>query len=85
MTPEELKQRAERARQLMSDPLLLESFQNTEAALLMAVKGCKTPDEAFKATIAVQVFDLIKGKLVEHIETGKIVDFNFRQKRFGII
>jgi hypothetical protein len=51
------------------------------------VKQSKTPEEAFKAAIALQVFDLIKNALQSHIETAKVMEFNFREpqkKRFGM-
>lgn len=78
MTPEEAKARAERARQLLEDPLLKESFAATEEALNRSVRAAKTESEAFKAAIACQVFDLIKGSIEGHIQTAKIIEYNFK-------
>ena len=87
MTPDEAKARAERAKQLLNDPMLMEAFQAAEDALNRAVRAAKTDKEAFKAAIACQVFDLIKGSIEGHIETAKIVEYNFRptlKERFGL-
>ena len=87
MTPDEAKARAERARQLLEDPMLKEAFDASEEALNRAVRAAKTKDEAFKAAIACQVFDLIKGSLQGHIETAKIVEYNFKptlRERIGL-
>lgn len=87
MTPDEAKARAERARQLLDDPMLKEAFEAAEDALNRAVRAAKTEAEAFKAAIACQVFDLIKGSLQGHIETAKIVEYNFKptlRERIGL-
>ena len=82
MNPEEAKIRAERAKQLLNDPLLKESFELAETALLQALRVAKTDAEAFKATIAFQVFEVIRDSIRTHIETGKIMDYNFREQSF---
>jgi hypothetical protein len=82
MSPEEASGRAEEAKHLLSNPLLKESFDNAEAALNQAIRQAKTPEEAFKAAIACQVFDLIRGQLQAHIETAKVMDFNMRRPSF---
>lgn len=86
MSPEEAKGRAEHARQLLNDSLLKESFDLAERALIQAIRVSKTDSEAFKSTIAFQVFELIRDSIKTHIETGKIVEYNFQEpkKRFGI-
>jgi hypothetical protein len=80
MNPEEAKIRAERAKQLLNDPLLKESFELANTALLQALRVAKTDAEAFKATIAFQVFEVIRDSIRTHIETGKIIEYNFREK-----
>ena len=76
---------AERAQQILNDPLLKEAFQAAEEALNRAVRAAKTEAEAFKAAIACQVFDVIKGSIEGHITTAKIIEYNFKEpKRFGI-
>lgn len=87
MTPEEAKARAERARQLISDPLLKESFDLAHEALLQALRVAKTEQEAFKATVALQTYHLIKDSISTHIETGKIIEYNFKptlRERVGL-
>jgi D-hexose-6-phosphate mutarotase len=87
MTPDDAKARAERAKQLLNDPLLKESFDLAEAALLQALRVAKTPDEAFKATVALQTYHLIKDSITTHIETAKVIEYNFRptlRERIGL-
>jgi CHASE3 domain sensor protein len=87
LNPEEAKQRAEKARQLLDDPMLKESFNAAEEALNRAVRSAKTEQEAFKAAIACQVFDLIKGSIQGHIETARIIEYNFKptlRERIGL-
>jgi hypothetical protein len=78
MSPEEAKNRAERAKQLLNDPLLKESFSLAHEALIQAIRVAKTEDEAFKAAIALQTYHLIKDSISTHIETGKIIEYNFK-------
>lgn len=80
MTPEEAKNKADHAKQLLSDPILQESFDLAHEALLQALRVAKTQDEAFKATVALQTYHLIKDSISTHIETGKIIEYNFRDK-----
>lgn len=85
LTPEEANIRAERARQLLEDPLLKESFDLAERALIQAIRSAKTDTEAFKATIAFQVFEVIRDSIRTHIETAKVMEYNFKdKKRFGV-
>jgi D-hexose-6-phosphate mutarotase len=78
MNPEEAKARAERAKQLLNDSLLKESFDLAHEAVQQALRVAKTPEESFKATIALQMYYLIKDSISTHIETGKIIEYNFR-------
>lgn len=87
MNPEEAKQRAEKARQLLADPLLKESFDLAHEALLQALRVAKTQEEAFKATVALQTYHLIRDSIQTHIETGKIIEYNFKptlRERIGL-
>lgn len=87
MTPEEAKQKAERARQLLNDPILSESFDLAHTAILQAIRVAKTPEEAFKATVALQTYHLIRDSISTHIETGKIIEYNFKpslRERIGL-
>lgn len=87
MNPEEAKSKAERAKQLLSDPILQESFALAHEALLQALRVARTPEEAFKATVALQTYHLIKDSISTHIETGKIIEYNFKptlRERVGL-
>jgi hypothetical protein len=78
LTPEEAGARAERAKKLMDDVLLKESFDLAHAAILQALRIAKTPEESFKATVALQTYHLIRDSISTHIETGKIISYNFK-------
>jgi hypothetical protein len=80
LTPEEAKDRADRAKQLLADPLLRDSFDLAHEAIIQAVRVAKTESEAFKASIALQTYHLIKDSITTHIETGKIIEYNFRDR-----
>jgi hypothetical protein len=87
LTPEEAAQKAERAKQLLEDAVLKESFDMAHTAILQALRVAKTPEEAFKATVALQTYHLIKDSISTHIETGKVIEYNFRptlRERIGI-
>jgi D-hexose-6-phosphate mutarotase len=87
MTPEESRIKAEHARQLLNDPLLKESFDLAHAAIQQALRVSKTPEESFKATIALQTYFLIRDSISTHIETGKIIEYNFKptlRERVGL-
>ena len=87
MNPEEAKGRAEHAKRLLADSLLKESFDLAHEALLQALRVAKTEQEAFKATVALQTYHLIKDSISTHIETGKIIEYNFKptlKERIGL-
>jgi hypothetical protein len=79
MSPEEATSRAERAKQLLQDPMLNEAFTATRDGLISALTIAKSPEEAYKAAIALQTFEVIKGCLESHIHTAKVVEFNTRK------
>lgn len=80
MNPDEAKARAEHARQLLEDPMLKESFDLAQTALIQAIRVAKTDQEAFKATIAFQVFEVIRDSIKTHIETEKVIEYNFKDR-----
>ena len=87
MTPEEASARAERAKQLLDDPILKASFDLAHEAIIQAVRVAKTEQEAFKAAVALQTYHLIKDSISTHIETGKIISFNLKptlRERIGL-
>jgi hypothetical protein len=87
VNPEEAKVRAERAKQLLDDPLMKESLELAHEAIIQAIRVSKTELEAFKAAIALQTYHLIKDSISTHIETGKIIEYNFKptlRERIGL-
>lgn len=84
LSQEEAEQRANQARNLLADPMLQDAFNETEKALLRAAKLTKTKDEAERAVLALQSLELVKAALYGHIETGKVMEHNFRRKKFGV-
>jgi hypothetical protein len=87
LTPEEANARAERAKQLLEDTLLKESFHLAHEAIIQAIRVAKNEQEAFKAAIALQTYHLIKDSISTHIETGKIISYNFKptlKERIGL-
>jgi hypothetical protein len=79
MSPDEANVRAERAKQLLNDEVLMEAFNATHEALISALNIAKTPEEAFKATVALQAYNLIKNCIQSHIETAKVIEFNTKR------
>jgi hypothetical protein len=87
LNPEEAKARAERAKQILDDPIVKESFATAHEAIIQAIRVSKTEAEAFKAAIALQTYHLIKDSISTHIETGKIIEYNFKpslRERIGL-
>jgi hypothetical protein len=80
LTPDEAAVRAERAKQLLEDPLLQETFKAAQDALIAAVELAKTESEFYKAGLALQVFRLIKDSISSHIATAQIMQFNFKDR-----
>jgi len=79
-----IEQRAERAKQILDDPLVIETFAEVEKALLRGAKNIKTPDEAYRGVLALQALDLVIASIRGYIESGKVIEHNFRHKKLGI-
>lgn len=79
MDKELAQQRAERARQLLDDPLLKASFEaNINQGIAMCATA-KDEKEAWRACMTLKaVMDATKS-IATHIETGKIAEFNSRK------
>jgi hypothetical protein len=80
LSPDEAKGRADHAQRLLDDSMLKESFDLAETALVQALRVAKTESEAFKATIAFQVFEMIRDSIKTHIATGKIIEYNLKDR-----
>lgn len=82
MTPEEAEQRAERAKQLLNDPLLKESLASNMNAAIAACAEVKDEGAAWRACMYLKAVMDATHAIASHIETAKVVNFN--KKRFGI-
>jgi len=72
---------AERAQQLWNDPIMQKIMTETENQLILAVKSSTTPEQAYKAAIALNVFGLILNSIGAMIDTGKMAAIQLEQKR----
>lgn len=71
---------AERAQQLMNDPIMKRILTETENQLVLAVKSSVTPDQAYKAAIAMQVFAIIRNSMNAMVETGKMAAIQLQEE-----
>lgn len=84
MTPEEELQRAERARQILDDPLLSTAVRELDTALLEALRRTAFQETKLRDKIQDRyaalhdVLDLLR----THIETGKLARAMIEQKSF---
>lgn len=75
MTPDELRIRAEHARQLLGDELLGEAFDVTERQVLLAWENTSA-DQVRQRELAYQLFKAVKimrGVLVAYVRQGQDV------------
>lgn len=85
LTPEQEIATAERAKQILDDPLVAAWFAGVSNDLIAAVNAAKDEREAFRAAVAVQVFGKLRAHLVSYIESGKMAAFTLEhKKRFGM-
>lgn len=85
LTPEQEIANAERAKQILEDPLVAAWFAGVSNDLLAAVTAAKDEKAAFRAAVAVQVFGMLRAHLVSYIESGKMAAFTLgNKKRFGV-
>lgn len=82
MTPEEEIQRAEKARQILEEPLVKEAFSILEDAFLngiqtSAVKDCELREKICQMLISLRA---LKQHLVSTMETGKFAQEQLRQQ-----
>lgn len=81
MSPQEEAIRGERAKQLLSDPLLNEAFAHCKQEVLQAWERTPARDvearewlwKLYHATIKAE--DMLKG----YVDTGKLAEFNIKQ------
>jgi len=82
MSPEEEIRRAERARQLLEEPLLKEAFSILEDAFLngiqtSAVKDCELREKICQMLISLRT---LKQHLISTMETGKFAEQQLKQQ-----
>lgn len=84
MTPEEELSRAERARQILEDPMFSAAVNELDAALLYALRKTAFNDSVIRNKVQDRyaalhdVLDLIR----THIETGKLARAQIEQQNF---
>lgn len=87
MSPEEAKQRAERAHQLLADSLLKESLAAITEAAIAACAQAKDEKESWRACMTLKACMDVTRSLASHMETAKVVEFNFKptlRERVGL-
>ena len=87
MTPEEAQARAERAKQLLADPLLKDSFAANVNAAIALCASAKDEKEAWRACMTLKAVMDATRSIASHVDTAKVVDFNRKptlRERFGI-
>ena len=72
---------AERAAQLMADPIMKHILEETERVLILTVKNATTPEQAFKAAIALQTFSVIVNSMQAMVNTGKMASMELERRR----
>jgi len=65
-------QRAERAKQILSDPLVQEALEALESATLRKLKIAQDDKARLRLVDFLYACDLFKQYFVSHVETGKI-------------
>lgn len=87
LNPEEAKQRAERARQLLEDPLLKDSLAANVNAAIAACSQVRDEKEAWRACMNLKAVMDATRSIATHVETGKIIEHNFKptlRERIGL-
>lgn len=82
MTPEHEVQRADRARQLLEDELLVEAFQTIEQELTNAWQSSPARDIEGRESLWLQLklLRLVRSKLETVVETGKVAQASLLQR-----
>lgn len=75
MTPEEERARANNAKRLLDDPLMIEAWTTVERALQDKFKSGGLTDEDLKRLwLSMQMLNKVKGWLAAVVETGKMAE-----------
>ena len=87
LTPEQEVWRAERAKQLLNEPLIKEALDAIESLLIEQWSATPIKDQEMREKIWM-MFNIKRNfvqRMTEHIETGKIASLQMRQPRkFGV-
>ena len=75
--------RAERARQLLQDPMIAGAFVEIETAVVNNIAACPSHDVLLQQQLCMLLGITRKFRRVfeSHIETGKMVDFELERKK----
>ena len=73
--------RAQRARELLDDPLLSGAFEEEEKAVLDMMANTHDSDQVLKLHRAFVWGRRMKQRLQAHVETGKLAAFQLEEKR----
>lgn len=87
MTPEEARERADRAKTLLTDPLLKDSLTANVNAAIAACASVKDEKEAWRACMTLKAAMECTKALATHLETAKIIEYNFKpslRERIGL-
>lgn len=84
MTDEEHIRRAEEARLLLSNPLVVAAFQDMEREITRQIVACslEKPEVERRLVDSLRILDQFKRIFSAHIETGKLAQFNLDRPGF---
>ena len=74
MTPQESRQRSERAKGLLGDPLMIEAFDSVQKTVIDALRTMPnlTAEDVMRLTIALRMTDKIRAWLETAAQSGKL-------------
>ena len=83
MTPEEIVHKANRARQLLEDPLLKEAFSIMERDIIEMFASCPERDKEGLQLLQQHLRNVrkLKNILLGIIENGKLIEHQIREKQ----
>jgi hypothetical protein len=74
--------RAERAKQILDDPLVKEAFESVEAAIILAMKRSEVGDTSthHNLTLSLQLLEQVHRQFTKWIIDGKVESFKSTQR-----
>ena len=85
MTQDDVLQRAEEAKEVLSHPALAEAFTDLEQAYVEALLECRKEDDLgrFRLSEGMKVLRLVKRQLEAHVEAGDLAAHEVQELRRG--